>query len=115
MDKIDELIKFLKQIPYTERRNMYSCEHMSLECDIEDEYFVRVNDGDTDNYFSIEVETEYFPGGDCDDFGNVEIERREIISVYDVNYFNDNGDMIKIKEATKEQLKIIYSELPVNY
>lgn len=117
MSKVNQLIDFLKQIPYTERKNLYSCQHMSLEDDSPlGGQFVRVDEKDTTNYFSIEVETQYFSGGDNpDEFGYTEVERTEVTEVTDVNYFTESADMIKIEEATKEQLSIIYSELPANY
>jgi hypothetical protein len=115
MSKVNNLISFLKQIPYTERKTIDSCPYMSLESDIVDEYYIRVEEEGTTNYFNIEVETEYFAGGDRDEFGQSEVERREITEVTDINYFNEDADMIKIEDATEEQLDIIYSELPINY
>ena len=116
MNKTEQLISFLKQIPYTERKDIDSCPYMSLEDDSPlGSFFIRVDDTEGTNYFSIEVETEYFEGGDRYEYGHSEVERREVTEVTDVNYFTENADIIKIEDASTEQLNIIYSELPCNY
>lgn len=116
MNKVNNLISFLKQIPYTERKTINSCPHMSLESDIIDEYYIRVEEEGTTNYFNIEVQTEYFSGyEEYDEEGKSDVERTEVTEVTEVYLFDENADEIKIEEATKEQLADIYSELPINY
>ena len=51
MNKVNELISFLKQIPYTECKTLYSCQHMSLEDDSPlGGQFIRVDEKGTTNY-----------------------------------------------------------------
>ena len=117
MDKIDELIKFLKQIPYTERKTIDSCPYMDFEYDVvweKDELIIRPED--ETNYFTLDIDMEHFEGGEVyDEEGKSDIERTEITAVNKVEYWDEDSNLIKIEEATTEQLNIIYSELPCNY